>query len=62
MLRDDSLHNRWVNSRALAILGVNAASPDPAGGRYVRDVSLTRTSLIPSPREALPAAERALPG
>lgn len=37
MLRDDSLHNRWVNSRALEILGINAASPDPAGGTYVRD-------------------------
>jgi hypothetical protein len=37
MLRDDSLHNRWVNSRALEILGINAESPDPAGGSYVRD-------------------------
>jgi predicted amidohydrolase YtcJ len=37
MLRDDSLHNRWVNSRALEILGINAASPDPAGGAYARD-------------------------
>jgi hypothetical protein len=37
MLRDDSLHNRWINSRALEILGIDAASPDPAGGAYVRD-------------------------
>jgi hypothetical protein len=37
MLRDDSLHNRWVNSRALEILGINAESPDPADGSYVRD-------------------------
>ncbi|MER7664781.1 MULTISPECIES: amidohydrolase family protein [unclassified Streptomyces] len=37
MLRDDSLHNRWVNSRALAILGIDSSSPDPASGSYVRD-------------------------
>jgi predicted amidohydrolase YtcJ len=39
MLRDDSLHNRWVNSRALEILGIDAASQDPAGGSYVRDAT-----------------------
>ena len=37
LLRDDSLHNRWVNSRALRIMGVDATTPDPVGGRYVRD-------------------------
>jgi predicted amidohydrolase YtcJ len=37
LLRDDSLHNRWANSRALEIMGVDAASQDPPGGRYVRD-------------------------
>lgn len=37
LLRDDSLHNRWVNSRALRILGIEATSPDPVGGSYVRD-------------------------
>ncbi|WP_329454951.1 amidohydrolase [Streptomyces sp. NBC_01497] len=37
MLRDDSLHHRWVNSRALEILGVGDATPDPPSGRYVRD-------------------------
>jgi len=37
MLRDDTMHNRWVNSRALAIMGVTAASADPGGGRYRRD-------------------------
>ncbi|MDT7620178.1 MAG: hypothetical protein QOF99_1079, partial [Pseudonocardiales bacterium] len=34
MLRDDTMHNRWVNSRALAIMDVTAASADPGGGRY----------------------------
>jgi hypothetical protein len=37
LLRDDSLHNRWVNSPALRILGVDSTTPDPAGGSYVRD-------------------------
>lgn len=37
LLRDDSLHNRWVNSRALRILGIDVNSPDPVGGSYVRD-------------------------
>jgi predicted amidohydrolase YtcJ len=37
MLRDDSLHNRWVNSEALRIMGVTKATPDPADGEIVRD-------------------------
>lgn len=38
LLRDDSLHNRWVNSRGLQIMGVGDGTPDPPGGRYARDV------------------------
>jgi len=37
MLRDNSMHNRWVNSRALELMGITASSPDPADGRYGRD-------------------------
>jgi predicted amidohydrolase YtcJ len=37
MLRDDSMHNRWVNSRALRLMGVTSDTPDPADGRYGRD-------------------------
>jgi predicted amidohydrolase YtcJ len=37
LLRDDSSHNRWANSRAMELLGISAATPDPADGRYVRD-------------------------
>ena len=37
LLRDDSMHNRWVNSRALELMGVTADTPDPEGGSYVRD-------------------------
>jgi len=29
VLRDDSLHNRWVNSRVLEILGIDASTRDP---------------------------------
>lgn len=37
MLRDDSHHNRWVSSAALALAGVDAATPNPTGGEIVRD-------------------------
>ncbi|XAZ30080.1 amidohydrolase family protein [Paenarthrobacter ureafaciens] len=37
LLRDDSHHNRWVNSRALELMGVNQATPNPDDGTYVRD-------------------------
>jgi hypothetical protein len=37
MLRDDSLHNRWVNSRALELIGITAETPDPVEGEIVRD-------------------------
>ena len=37
MLRDDSVHNRWVNSRALELAGIASGTPDPADGVIVRD-------------------------
>ena len=32
-------HSAWVNSRALALAGVDAATPDPSDGRIERDAS-----------------------
>ncbi len=37
MLRDDSQHNRWLNSRALALAGIGHNTPDPKDGTIVRD-------------------------
>ncbi len=36
-LMDWSVHNAWVNSRALNALGIDDDTPDPAGGEIVRD-------------------------
>jgi len=37
MLRDDTYHNRWVNSGALRLAGVTKATPDPEKGSIGRD-------------------------
>lgn len=46
LLRDDSMHNRWVNSRALEVMGVGTDTPDPEGGTYVRDESGALTGVL----------------
>ncbi|MGO9602338.1 MAG: amidohydrolase [Candidatus Binataceae bacterium] len=37
LLRDDSVHNRWVNTCALELAGIDSGTPDPVGGIIVRD-------------------------
>lgn len=37
MLRNDTIHDRWVNSRALAIAGINKDTADPRNGKIGRD-------------------------
>ena len=37
MLRDDTQHNRWVNSRALEIAGITSQTRDPFNGVIVKD-------------------------
>ncbi|WP_221585456.1 amidohydrolase [Microbacterium sp. G2-8] len=46
MLRDDTMHNRWVSSLALARMGVGADTADPEGGEYVRDRSGALTGVL----------------
>ncbi|MGN6393334.1 MAG: amidohydrolase [Gemmatimonadales bacterium] len=44
----DSLdvHAAWVNSAALAVAGITGATPDPFGGRIVRDAAGEPTGLL----------------
>ena len=37
LLRDDTMHNRQINTAAFEAMGITADSPDPEGGTYVRD-------------------------
>jgi len=37
LLKDDSLHNVWVNSKALQAAGITADTLDPEGGKILRD-------------------------
>ena len=39
-------HGAWVNSRALQIAGITAATPDPAGGRIERDADGAPTGML----------------
>ncbi|HUI10664.1 MAG TPA: amidohydrolase [Bacteroidota bacterium] len=39
-------HALWVNSRALAIAGINRSTPDPAGGRIIRDAAGDPTGVV----------------
>ncbi|MGJ5726010.1 amidohydrolase [Brevibacterium sp. H602] len=56
LLRDDTMHNRWVNSAALEILGIDETSHAPEGGSYVRDrdgrLNGVLTELACGPAEA----------
>lgn len=45
-LWDAAHHNAWVNSRALALGGISADTPDPAGGEIVRDANGEPTGLL----------------
>ncbi len=45
-MTDKSVHAAWVNTAALKILGINAATPDPAGGIIQRDVRGEPTGIL----------------
>ncbi|MDK0524307.1 amidohydrolase [Streptomyces sp. ML-6] len=46
VIKDDTQHNRWVNSAALEAMGVMEDSPDPEGGTYVRDEAGRLTGVL----------------
>lgn len=45
-LMDWSVHNAWVNTRALEILGITKLTPDPTGGEIVRDANGEATGIL----------------
>lgn len=64
MLRDDSQHNRWVNSRALELIGIDAGTPDPQDGQILRDAETgAATGLLLERASGLAeqAVERSIP-
>jgi predicted amidohydrolase YtcJ len=46
LLKDDSKHNRWANSRALELAGIGDGTPDPEGGQIMRDASGRLTGVL----------------
>ena len=54
MLRDDSHHNRWVSSAALALAGIGRDTPNPLNGEIVRDTATGEaTGLLKESASAL---------
>jgi predicted amidohydrolase YtcJ len=45
-VEDKSRHATWVNSRALAMAGITAATQDPPGGEILRDASGAPTGIL----------------
>ncbi|MGW5644341.1 amidohydrolase [Saccharopolyspora sp. NPDC003752] len=46
VLKDDTMHNRWVNSATLEAMGVEDDSPDPEDGTCVRDEAGRLTGVL----------------
>jgi predicted amidohydrolase YtcJ len=49
-------HAAWVNSRALALAGITQATPDPPGGRIIRDPAGAPTGVLIDGAQQLVAA------
>lgn len=46
LLKDDSKHNRWANSKALELAGIDDGTEDPEGGQILRDDSGRATGIL----------------
>ena len=47
LLRDETVHNRWVNSEAMRLSGISDNQPDPPAGAFGRDPATGRlTGLL----------------
>ena len=46
VLRSRDGHSRWLNTKALALAGIDATTPDPPGGRIERDASGAPTGVL----------------
>jgi predicted amidohydrolase YtcJ len=46
VLRDESCHNRWANSRALHRAGIGTDTTDPTGGQIFRDATGAATGVL----------------
>lgn len=46
LLRDETMHNRWVNSEAMRLAGISDNQPDPPQGAFFRDPSTGRLTGV----------------
>jgi predicted amidohydrolase YtcJ len=46
LLQGSDFHNVWVNSKALELAGITASTPDPEGGKILRDASGEPTGVL----------------
>ncbi|NYE94746.1 hypothetical protein FHU41_000967 [Psychromicrobium silvestre] len=46
LLTDDSKHNRWANSTALRLAGIDSSTSDPIGGQILRDPQGNPTGVL----------------
>ncbi len=46
VMLDETMHNAWVNSKALELAGVTKDTPNPDGGTYAKDKSGELTGII----------------